>query len=455
MRWVVNHRGDVISFRISSFVDFSSTIIPNFLSTITSRAFFMYSVRHTVQAGVPAAPAHGAFLAPPSDDVYAFDLAVSPDASALAVALSSRTVQVYDAASLRPSSSIALSAGDDFIRSVKWSGASPSTTLFVATGTPDPALSTHAAPPRVAMLHAFDVRSGRAEASWNFDALTRSGETGVLGAAAVSASGTLAAVAVGSSVVFCDVRMGAGGSRGAATRILDVYSESHSDVVTSLSFHPTLPGHLLSAADDGLACIFDTRVSGETDAIVTVLSAGSAIERAGIFGATGAFAYVVTRTGALSLWNVGDAEQLAFFPTLLDSARDAGLPGGADYVLDCLYDVPTDALTCILGSHVGAMHAFSVTPDAVSLLSSTSDAHAATLRCVAAIPRATVDSGHVLFTGAEDGRVVQWADALARDSLGAARVGGGGAERRKIVLASTAATELDAFGRVRVPQASS
>lgn len=62
------------------------------------------------------------------------------------------------------------------------------------------------------------------------------------------------------------------------------YSESHSDDITSLVFHPDSASHgniLLSGGMDGLACVIDVSLSLEDDAVVSVGNTGSSLARVG------------------------------------------------------------------------------------------------------------------------------------------------------------------------------
>ncbi|KAF1363599.1 WD40 repeat-like protein [Lizonia empirigonia] len=59
------------------------------------------------------------------------------------------------------------------------------------------------------------------------------------------------------------------------------FLESHTDTVTSLQLHPTLPTLLLSSSTDGLVNIFDTSQAEEDDALYQVINHGSAIAHAG------------------------------------------------------------------------------------------------------------------------------------------------------------------------------
>ena len=53
------------------------------------------------------------------------------------------------------------------------------------------------------------------------------------------------------------------------------YSESHSDDVTELVFHPSLPSQLVSGSTDGLINMYDTFKTDEDDAIVQTINHGS------------------------------------------------------------------------------------------------------------------------------------------------------------------------------------
>ena len=425
----------------------------------------MYSLRHSVQSGqsgvgggaLASSSASTSLLLAQADSVCCVDLALSPDASSVAVGLSSRVVKTYDSSSLRPTLSFSLPPGTDILRSVQWSDNDPSV-IFLASGSDDWSPGRGHGAARTASIVCLDTRSGRAETTLRLDALANAHDSGDLGAFAVSASGSLLAVGLGPSIAFCDLRQ-VSSSGPSVPRTLGVFSESHSDAITCLSFHPTLREHVFSGGDDGLVCIFDTRVSGENDAIVSVLSVGSSVARVGVFGTHGAFAHVITRTGGISLWNVGSAEQIAAFPSLLDDTRAAQLPGGMDFLVACHYDMRRDTLSLIAGSHEGALHAFDVTPQAVALTGTFPRGHLCGVRAAAwaAVGGAT---GGLVFTAGEDGRVCQWADACALERLGsprapqAAGVGAtkreSGALRRELAYAQRPPTdfaEADYFGR--------
>lgn len=79
------------------------------------------------------------------------------------------------------------------------------------------------------------------------------------------------------------------------------YIDSHTDTVTSLQLHPTLPTLLLSSSTDGLVNIFDTSQAEEEDALYQVINHGSAIAHAG-------FMYPST-----DIFAVGTDETMSFY----------------------------------------------------------------------------------------------------------------------------------------------
>lgn len=63
--------------------------------------------------------------------------------------------------------------------------------------------------------------------------------------------------------------------------LIKTYSESHSDDITSLSFHPSLPHILLSSSVDGLINLYDVRIEDEDDALVSTAQVGASLSDAG------------------------------------------------------------------------------------------------------------------------------------------------------------------------------
>lgn len=249
---------------------------------------------------------------------------------------------------------------------------------------------------------------------------------------AVNAGGDILAVGYEEHVIFYDLRSPPlAGPASAPTALappsLGCFSNSHSGPVVQLAWHAAIPRHLLSASDDGLVCVFDTGIRGETDALVAVLNAESGVARFGVFGPQGAFVFVLTRTDTLSLWSLASADRVAEFGDLKAHLRGAGVE--ADYLVDC-FCTAEGRLQLLAGAHDGRLWALDVTPAGASLIGAVGPTtHTATVRtavwaqtsapaaAAAAIAAALLSSGVVCWTAGEDGQLVQWADPAAEAAL--------------------------------------
>lgn len=222
-----------------------------------------------------------------------------------------------------------------------------------------------------------------------------------------STPGDVIAASNMNEIVFWDVRMEA--------RPLGTYADAHAAVVSQLHFHPVIPHHLVSASDDGLACIFDVSIRGEQDALVTVLNAGSSIARFGFFGSSAAYAWVITRTDQVSLWNLGSAQRVADFPMLKMQLMEAGAT--ANSLITCHYDDETERLELLAGAHDGSLAVFDVLAGSIVPRGSLKHAHSGLVRAAAwartGASAGTRSSGTVMFTAGEDALVTQWLDPAA------------------------------------------
>lgn len=84
------------------------------------------------------------------------------------------------------------------------------------------------------------------------------------------------------------------------------YTESHTDTITQLAFHPTQPNLLLSGSTDGLVSIFDVNVEDEDDALQRVLNPRSAVHCAGFLSPTEV--YVATTDECLSIYSLAESD---------------------------------------------------------------------------------------------------------------------------------------------------
>lgn len=116
------------------------------------------------------------------------------------------------------------------------------------------------------------------------------------------------------------------------------YIDSHTDTVTNLSLHPSLPNLLLSSSTDGLVNVFDSTQADEDDALYQVINHGSAIAHAG-------FLYPGT-----DMYTIGTDETVSFY-ALQSQKEDEEEPApkvcgdvreelGCEYVIDLCWVGP-------------------------------------------------------------------------------------------------------------------
>lgn len=223
---------------------------------------------------------------------------------------------------------------------------------------------------------------------------------GRLSALTVDRHNGMLAVASGHAISVFDLRM----LRDPCAR----YTDSHSEMVSQLAFHPTLEKHLLTGADDGLVCVFNLREATEDDAIVSVLNTGSSVQRFGCFGPAAAFAYTITRTEGVSLWNIGTAERVADFSGMRMQFLEAGID--LTSLVDCMYDAASNRLQCLAGNDEGRLALLELGPATCSLSSWLPRGHSNTVRAAAAV------SPECFATGGEDGIVALWKYGAAQSS---------------------------------------
>lgn len=243
---------------------------------------------------------------------YVLRVAVSKSGTYVATAASDGVVRVYAAGSLALLGSVALGDGKSVaLRDIAWrEPADGSASLLVGTD--------------MGRLHLLNAPSCAVLASWLVpipvekpSKATDDSDYGIY-AVAVSPSGDLAAVSVVSQVLFFTLARN-------PPALLGSYVETHTEVVTQLMFHPTLPHHLLTGGDDGLLCLIDTSIKGEEDSLVTVCNAEAAVAHFGLFGAHGQLAWIATRSLTLSVWDLGAGVQVARFDALPMTFLEGGL----------------------------------------------------------------------------------------------------------------------------------
>ncbi|CAL8274024.1 unnamed protein product [Merluccius merluccius] len=205
-----------------------------------------------------------------------------------------------------------------------------------------------------------------------------------------------------SFLVFWDARAAAKGPLG-------VYSESHSDDVTQVRFHPRDKDRLATGAMDGLVNVFDLRRGGEDDALLATCNSGSSAAAVCWAGPALDRLLCLTHGEGLHLWDLGrlDSEE----PLTLYSAADARqltpLEGGGsvDYLVGGQWLEEAQRLLVVGGGGGGDLHLMECTGAGLELLRSLPGAgHTAVVRCFLWDEAAE----GALVTGGEDAQLLLW-----------------------------------------------
>ncbi|XP_031436713.1 WD repeat-containing protein 89 [Clupea harengus] len=215
---------------------------------------------------------------------------------------------------------------------------------------------------------------------------------------------------------------------------LGVYSESHSDDITAVRFHPRVADRLASGGMDGLVNVFDVKQGGEEDALITTCNSGSSTGAICWAGVDGEQLLCLTHDEGLHLWDVRrpDSDD----PLTLLCANDARslitLPDASplEYFVGGAWLEEAGQLLVVGGTRGGGLHLLDCSAQGVRVVRSLADGHSATVRCFAWEPE-----GGALLTGGEDGQLLQW-------RAGATELQGGG--RRRDLLKSSSALQLKA-----------
>lgn len=221
------------------------------------------------------------------------------------------------------------------------------------------------------------------------------------------------------------------------------YLETHSDDITSLDFHPTIPNVLLSAASDALIAISDTRQQNEDDSVIGVINAGASVARAGWGGSSkvypkaspvdeeedasssasnlpplGAF-YGVSDMQTLGIWEADGFSELLPVRDVRQTQMETNIPAHrhwqTEYVIDTNYDSSLlenpESVGLFCGEQNGGMALMEIPHHNKEQSSSpnwslhclTSGGHTDIVRSVTWDP-----SSYILYSGGEDGRLCAW-----------------------------------------------
>ncbi|XP_034418760.1 WD repeat-containing protein 89 [Cyclopterus lumpus] len=203
-----------------------------------------------------------------------------------------------------------------------------------------------------------------------------------------------------SFLVFWDVRKPGGG-------LLGVYSESHSDDITQVRFHPRENDRLASSSTDGLVNVFDLSRGAEEEALLATCNGDSSASSVCWSGADYTQLLCLSHDEGLHLWDLGqlDTEE----PLTVFGTTDArGLPlmadgGGVDYLVGGRWLEEAQKLLVVGGKNSGDLHLMECDGGGLRLLRTLEGGHTSTVRCFL-----WDVATEALITGGEDAQLLLW-----------------------------------------------
>lgn len=203
-----------------------------------------------------------------------------------------------------------------------------------------------------------------------------------------------------SFMVFWDVRKTGGGPLG-------VYSESHSDDITQVRFHPRDKDRLASGSTDGLVNVFDLSRGTEDEALLSTWNSNSSASAVCWCGVDYTRLLCLSHDEGLHLWDLrrlDTDEPLAVYSTG-DARGLAGLEdgGGVDYLVGGRWLEKSQKLLVVGGKNNGDVQLMECGDEGLGLLRSLVGGHAAMVRCF--LWDEAEDS---LITGGEDSQLLLW-----------------------------------------------
>ncbi|XP_073689838.1 WD repeat-containing protein 89 [Garra rufa] len=218
-----------------------------------------------------------------------------------------------------------------------------------------------------------------------------------------------------SFLVFWDARMVQDG--GKTGGLLGVYSESHSDDITTVKFHPRQANRLASGATDGLVNLFDLSLGGEDDALVTTCNCNSSASSLCWTGKDLDQLLCLTHDEGLHLWDVArpDSDDTLTLLSSADARTLVQLPDGAslEYFVGSTWLSDEERIVLVGGSNHGELHLLDCSGRGLRFIKSLKGGHSATVRCFQ-----WDVIGQSLLTGGEDGQLLQWKAEAEEISVG-------------------------------------
>lgn len=216
-------------------------------------------------------------------------------------------------------------------------------------------------------------------------------------------------------MVFWDAR-GCTNSTSSTKEPLGAYSESHSDDITQICFHPQQPNLVVSGSTDGLVNVFDINKDNEEDALLSTCNSDSSVSFVGWSGKNYWQVYCMTHDEGFCWWDI--AQLGTEEPILLlhvPDAREVVTVENAklQYLIGGLYHEKLDKLLVVGGLSTGSIQLMDCGAGGLSLVGTLRGGHSATVRSFCW--NGADDS---LLTGGEDAQLLLWKHGAVGKAFG-------------------------------------
>lgn len=196
---------------------------------------------------------------------------------------------------------------------------------------------------------------------------------------------------------------------------LGAYSETHSDDITQVCFHPSNPHLVVSGSTDGLVNVFDISVDNEEDALVATCNSVSSVSSIGWSGRDYKQIYCMTHDEGFCWWDLNhlETDEPITRLSIQDVRENIDIKEGSlDYLIGGLYHEKMDRLFVVGGTNTGRIHLMSCTTSGLTHVSTLQGGHAATVRSFC---WSVHDDS--LLTGGEDAQLLLWKPAAVEKTL--------------------------------------
>ncbi|XP_072485523.1 WD repeat-containing protein 89 [Notamacropus eugenii] len=196
---------------------------------------------------------------------------------------------------------------------------------------------------------------------------------------------------------------------------LGVYSETHSDDITQVCFHPDNPNMIVSGSTDGLVNVFDISIDNEEDALIATCNSGSSVSFVGWSGKEYKQIYCMTHDEGFCWWDLAnlDNDQPVTCLNIQDVREVINVENGnLDYLIGGLYCEKTDQLLVVGGTNTGTIYLVNCDSSGLTYMRSLEGGHSATVR---SFYWSTQDDS--LLTGGEDAQLLLWKPGATERTL--------------------------------------